>query len=183
MGFDNPDLDLAAAEEFVAAIDAIVPAHPQIALRKVQITPAATHLVDLVQADDTPGSILILNSALVTAATPPAPNATFAATARVCGRALIAAGAGYAPTLAHRTLIGLYLDSLDIRRRYDTLARVVRGYRTWLDREGLSNREGQLDPMAALEEAFLAVIRDGDSASRTAKALYQVIVSAVYRAG
>lgn len=62
-GFDTPDLDLAAAREFAAAIYAILPAYPEIGLRPVQIGPAATRLVELTKPD-TLGEIGLVNSAL-----------------------------------------------------------------------------------------------------------------------
>lgn len=183
IGFDTPDLDPASVTEFVAAIDAVLPNYPEIALRSVRIGLAAAHLVELVEPRDIPGLVLTLNGALVRAAAAPPADTTFAATVRALGRALIAAGGDRAAASTHRVLIGLYLDSLNIRERFDTIARVVQGYRTWLIREGSTVSEGRLDPMATLEEGFLSVVRDGDSAGNTAKALHQVIVSAARQAG
>ncbi|MGW4774592.1 hypothetical protein ACWEO2_41995 [Nocardia sp. NPDC004278] len=177
-GFDTPDLDPASVKEFVAAIDAVLPHYPEIDLRSVRIEPTATHLVEFAEPDDISGRVLTLNSMLVMAAAPPRTGATFDATVRALGRALIAAGGGRAAASTHRVLIGLYLDSLNIRQRYDTIARVGWRYRAWLTDEGIPTSEGRLDAMAALEEAFLAVVRDGGSAGNTAKALHQAVVSA-----
>ncbi|MFE9328560.1 hypothetical protein ACIHDR_44980 [Nocardia sp. NPDC052278] len=167
----------------MAAIDTVLPHYPEIDLRSVRIEPTTTHLVEFAELDDISGRVLALNSMLVTAAAPPPTGATFDATVRALGRALIAAGGGRAVASTRRVLIRLYLDSLDIRQRYDTIARVGRGYRAWLTDEGIPNSEGRLDSMAALDEAFLAVVRDGGSASNTAKSLHQAIVSAVRTLG
>ncbi|WP_331722889.1 hypothetical protein [Nocardia sp. NBC_00511] len=111
------------------------------------------------------------------------PGTTFAAAVRRSGRALIDAGGGQALETVHRTLIGLYLNSLNIRERYDTIARVARGYRRWLISQASVVGEGSLDVVAVLEEGFLAVVRNGESESDAAKALHQIVVSAVRRSG
>ncbi|WP_062982610.1 hypothetical protein [Nocardia anaemiae] len=177
-GFDTPHLDPASVTEFVAAIDAVLPHYPEIDLRSVRIEPTATQLVESAEPDDISGRALTLNRMLVMPAAPPPSGATFDAAVRALGRALIAAGGGRAAASTHCVLIGLYLGSLSIRDRFDTIARVVQGYRAWLTDEGIPVSEGRLDAMAALEEAFLAVVRDSGSVGNTAKALHQAVVSA-----
>lgn len=178
-GFDAPGLAEAAVTEFVEAIEVVLRSCPETGLRAVRIAPCAM-LVELSRGprsdeDETSVLTITLDVARVLVTDPPPPRTVFAATVDEFGRGFDDAGGRLARELTHRALIGVYLGTLDIRRRYDTLARVVTGYRCWL----ATTFDEPFDPAVALHAGFREVMVACTAAPDWAKVLHRLLMSVV----
>ncbi|WP_063034683.1 hypothetical protein [Nocardia grenadensis] len=97
--------------------------------------------------------------------------------ARELGALLDSTGDLRARRNAQRALIAAYLSGVDPYERY-SLRRTVTGYRRWRDQlPGRSFRGSQLDPAAALSEAFTGVVLAPDRAAPATKVLFELLVS------
>ncbi|MEV6335250.1 hypothetical protein AB0M12_11105 [Nocardia vinacea] len=180
-GFDTPGVPEVVLTEIVSAVDTVLPQYPQVNLQAIgidELPDGEPARLEWDSASQTSRIVLAMHAATdpeQTAAPGYAQRPVYASIVRELGAALDAAGGFRARTAAQRALLTAYLPQA--REDRGSLNRTVSGFRTW--RAQLSARSfhrEQLDPAAALAEAFTDVVLNANRATPPAQVLHSLLV-------
>ncbi|MGW5384906.1 hypothetical protein [Nocardia sp. NPDC003963] len=201
IGFDTAGLDETTAREIAGAVDQVLPRHPTVDLRVLEIAdlddarPArlyrpvvsgadrpeirAAHIVLDRTATTDPatrsGSVEVATAGR-RAAPGSAVRPVYATLVRELGRALAAVAGAAVYRQTQRTLITEYLRTTGLGGAGDSRGRTVSGYRHWRDQLSGCSPTTRFDPGIALVEAFTEVELQADRASTPATALHRLLV-------